>query len=72
LAGIKDNDALQLIIRDRRSQKLDAVEDLLDAFLERNKITAEQMTPAQAREFVQEVIGSSDPRIRDKDQAGSL
>jgi hypothetical protein len=43
----------------------DAVEDLLDAFLERNKITAEQMTPVQAREFIQEVIGSSDPRIRE-------
>ncbi|HEY1980162.1 MAG TPA: hypothetical protein VGH13_08735 [Xanthobacteraceae bacterium] len=53
----------------------DAVNDLLDVFLERNKITAEQMTPTQAREFIQEVIGSSDPRIREfanKDQAGSV
>ena len=41
-----------------------AVDELLDAFLQKNKITAEQMTPAQASEFVQEVIGSSDLRIR--------
>jgi hypothetical protein len=42
----------------------DAVDKLLDAFLEKNNITEEQMTPAQASEFVQEVIGSTDLRIR--------
>ncbi len=41
-----------------------AVEVLLDAFLKGNNITEEQMAPAQASEFVQEVIGSSDLRIR--------
>jgi hypothetical protein len=43
----------------------DAVKKLLDGFLERNTITKEQMTPAQAEEFVQEVKGSVDPRIRE-------
>jgi hypothetical protein len=42
----------------------DAINELLDAFLKKNNITDEQMTPAQAGEFVQEVIGSSDPVIR--------
>jgi len=42
----------------------DAVKKLLDAFLERNNITKEQMTPAQAEEFVREVKGSTDPMIR--------
>ena len=42
----------------------DAVKKLLDAFLERNNITEEQMTPAQAEDFVQEVKGSGDPVIR--------
>jgi hypothetical protein len=40
-----------------------AVDELLDAFLARNKIAGEEMTPAQARDFVQNVITSSDHRI---------
>ena len=42
----------------------EAVDKLLDAFLAKNNITEEQMTPAQAREFVEEVLGSAEPRIR--------
>ena len=41
-----------------------AVDELLETYLKKSKITSEQMTPTQAGEFVQEVIGSSDPRIR--------
>jgi hypothetical protein len=41
----------------------DAVKDLFISYLEKNKITSDQMTPAQAGEFVQEVLGSGDPRI---------
>jgi hypothetical protein len=43
----------------------DPVNQLLDAFLKTNNVTDEQMTPAQAEEFVQNVKGSSDPRIRE-------
>jgi hypothetical protein len=32
--------------------------------MKRNGITEEEMTPAQAKDFVQEVLDSSDPRIR--------
>jgi hypothetical protein len=42
----------------------DAVDKILDAYLDKNNITEQQMTPAQASEFVQEVIASSDLRIR--------
>jgi DNA-binding phage protein len=42
----------------------DAVDVLLDQFLEKNHITEEQMTLAQAGEFVQEVKNSSMPAIR--------
>ena len=42
----------------------DAVDELLDEFLERNQITEEQMTLAQAEEFVQEVKNSAVPAIR--------
>jgi hypothetical protein len=42
-----------------------AVDLLLDAYLKKNEIAEEQMTPAQALEFVQEVLDSSDPRIRE-------
>lgn len=41
-----------------------AVNELLDAFLDKMKITDQTMTPSQAEEFVQEVKGASDPRIR--------
>lgn len=41
-----------------------AVSQLLDAYLARNEIAEEQMTPAQASEFVQEVLDSKDPIIR--------
>lgn len=41
----------------------DAVKELFIAYLEKNKITSDQMTPTQAGDFVQEVLGSSDPRI---------
>ena len=40
------------------------MDTLLDAYLEKNKITEQQMTPALAKDFVQEVLGSGDPRIR--------
>jgi hypothetical protein len=40
-----------------------AVSRLLDAYLTRNEIAEEQMTPAQASEFVQEVRDSKDPII---------
>ena len=42
----------------------DAVNELLDDFLKRKGITEEEMTPAHAREFVGEVLSSSDPRIK--------
>lgn len=42
----------------------DAVQEDFDAFLQRNRITSRQMTPDQARQFVDEVLGSADPRIR--------
>lgn len=42
----------------------DAVNDLLDDFLKNNGITEEQMTVAQAEEFVQEVKNSRVPAIR--------
>jgi hypothetical protein len=41
----------------------DAVKDLFIAFLEKNKIASDQLMPAQADDFVQGVLGSSDPRI---------
>jgi hypothetical protein len=41
-----------------------AVDQLLDAYLQRNEITEEQMTPAQAQEFVQDVLDSGDPVIQ--------
>jgi hypothetical protein len=42
----------------------DAVQEDFNAFLQRNKITSQQMTPDQARQFVDEVFTSADPRIR--------
>ena len=42
----------------------EAVEESLDRFLERNKIRGDQMTPDQARNFLDETKKSSDPRIR--------
>jgi len=41
-----------------------AVSGLLDDYLKKNKITEQQMTPAQAEEFVQEVKTSNVPVIR--------
>jgi hypothetical protein len=41
-----------------------AVNDLLDDYLKKNKITAEQMTPAQAEEFIAEVKLPRVPMIR--------
>jgi hypothetical protein len=40
-----------------------AVDELFDSYLQRNKITPEQMTPVQAREFLSEVLWSEDDRI---------
>lgn len=42
----------------------EAVKEAFKAFLQRNKITSQQMTPDQARQFTDEVLGSADPRIR--------
>jgi hypothetical protein len=41
-----------------------AVGESLDRFLDRNGIRSDQMTPDQARQFVDETKRSSDPRIR--------
>jgi hypothetical protein len=41
-----------------------AVEEQLDRFLGRNKVTPSEMTKDQAETFVKEVERSSDPRIR--------
>ena len=41
----------------------DAVKELFILYLEKNKITSDQMTPAQAGDFVQEVLGSGVPRF---------
>jgi hypothetical protein len=41
-----------------------AVEEALDRYLERNNIRGNQMTPDQARSFVDEIRTSRDPRIR--------
>jgi polyhydroxyalkanoate synthesis regulator phasin len=43
----------------------DAVEQAFKSFLDRNMISAQEMTPDQARAFVDEVLRSNDPRIRD-------
>jgi hypothetical protein len=42
----------------------DAVEDVLKRHMDQNKISAEHMTPAQARDVIREVIRSRDPRIQ--------
>jgi hypothetical protein len=42
----------------------EAVHEALEDFLEQNGLQPEDMTPEQAQQFVFEVIGSSDPRIR--------
>ncbi len=41
----------------------DAVQEVFDAFLQRNNITSEQMTSQQAQDFVDEVKASNEPRI---------
>jgi len=41
-----------------------AVEKVFNAFLESHNISSERMTPDQARELIQEVRESGDPRIR--------
>jgi hypothetical protein len=41
-----------------------AVDELLKAYLQRNGISEQQMTPTQAQEFIDEVRASTDPRIR--------
>ena len=43
----------------------EAIAEAFRQFLDKNEIEPEDMTPAQAQEFIYEVIGSSDPRIRD-------
>jgi hypothetical protein len=43
----------------------DGVADVVKGYLDKNNISSEQVTPAQAREIVEEVLGSSDPRIRE-------
>ncbi len=42
-----------------------AVEEALEGFLARNAIAARQMTPEHARRFLEIVLKSHDPRIRD-------
>jgi hypothetical protein len=42
-----------------------AVKETLQQFLDKNGIKPEEMTPVQAKDFVYEVIGSRDPRIRE-------
>jgi hypothetical protein len=42
----------------------DAVRELFQRFLDRNEITPDAMTPDQARQFLDEVKRSTDPRIR--------
>lgn len=42
-----------------------AVAEALKQFTERNNIKLEYMTPGEAQQFVYEVIGSGDPRIRE-------
>jgi hypothetical protein len=42
-----------------------AVHNLWNDFLKRHGITAEEMTPAQARSFLDEVKHSNNPTIRD-------
>lgn len=42
-----------------------AVTEKFDSYLTRHNIRPEQLTPQQAQAFVDEVKGSSDPRIRD-------
>lgn len=46
----------------------EAVRQLGDRFLEKNRITPEQMTPDHAREMPKEIRESRDPRIRDYNQ----
>jgi hypothetical protein len=41
------------------------VDDALKRFMDRNNIRADEMTPAQARQFIREVKSSTDPRIFD-------
>ncbi len=41
----------------------EGVDDLLKEYLRTHSITSEQASPAQAREIVEEVLGSRDPRI---------
>lgn len=43
----------------------DAVGEKFEAFLLRHAIESDDMTPRQAREFVDEIKRSTDPRIRD-------
>jgi hypothetical protein len=43
----------------------EAVTEKFEAFMKRNRLAPEQMTPAQARSFTSEVLRSKDPRIRD-------
>lgn len=66
-----DNATTGLLL-DRRSNKFDrdhrlyneAVKDRYNEFLSRNNLTPQQMTPAHARTLLQEILESTDPRIR--------
>ena len=42
-----------------------AFEELVETYIEKNKITKEQMTPDHANEVLKQVRESKDPRIRD-------
>ncbi len=42
----------------------EAIKELSDNFLDRNRITPEQMTPEQAQALLKEIRESADPRIR--------
>jgi polyhydroxyalkanoate synthesis regulator phasin len=50
--------------RDPHKQYNATVDEALDNFLVRNSIREWQMTPNQARRFLDEVLNSRDPQIR--------
>jgi hypothetical protein len=43
----------------------DGVDDLIKSYLNKQQISSEDATEEQAKEIVEEVLGSSDPRIRE-------
>lgn len=43
----------------------DGVDDLIKSYLKNKNISSEEATPEQAKEIVEEVLGSRDSRIRE-------